>query len=156
MTPKISLYLQCTGCDRVEYCDGDNLVAKLRSVQMLRRMAKPDEELIRALIEEAADRLPCEKCDSRGMTVTENDPFDDDAWGDPKKCEGCGGKIPPERLEVFPDTTMCMKCQSGAERGEVSDEPDYCPRCGDIMQMKRRTGGGIAGYRMVCPTCSRR
>jgi DNA-directed RNA polymerase subunit M/transcription elongation factor TFIIS len=154
--PKISLYLQCSSCDRVEYCDVDNLLRKLRSVQMLRRNVEPDEELIRELIAQAADRLPCPKCDSHGVSISDNDPFDDDAWGDPKKCERCSAKIPPERLEVFPDTKLCMKCQSGEERGESSDEPDFCPRCGDVLQMKRRTGGGLAGYRMVCPSCTRR
>ena len=25
-------------------------------------------------------------------------------------CELCGSEIPPERLEVLPDTTTCVKC----------------------------------------------
>lgn len=33
------------------------------------------------------------------------------------KCEICGGKIPEERLEAMPDTTVCVPCQRTRERG---------------------------------------
>jgi len=29
---------------------------------------------------------------------------------DAKKCRICGAEIPPERLEVIPDTLVCVKC----------------------------------------------
>lgn len=31
------------------------------------------------------------------------------------KCEGCGEAIPPERLEILPYATLCVKCQSEAK-----------------------------------------
>lgn len=31
-------------------------------------------------------------------------------------CERCGKPIPPERLEVKPDATMCVSCQTEVER----------------------------------------
>lgn len=31
-------------------------------------------------------------------------------------CERCGKAIPPERLEVKPDATMCVSCQAEVER----------------------------------------
>lgn len=31
-------------------------------------------------------------------------------------CERCGEAIDPERLEVLPDTTLCMKCKQEIER----------------------------------------
>jgi DnaK suppressor protein len=31
-------------------------------------------------------------------------------------CEGCGGKIPVERLNVLPYTTSCIECQRDAEQ----------------------------------------
>lgn len=31
-------------------------------------------------------------------------------------CEGCGGDIPPERLEVEPTATRCVSCQTLADR----------------------------------------
>ena len=31
-------------------------------------------------------------------------------------CEGCGGSIPVERLEIFPSATSCVTCQQSRER----------------------------------------
>ena len=31
-------------------------------------------------------------------------------------CERCGSEIPPERLEVKPEATLCVKCQGEVER----------------------------------------
>lgn len=31
-------------------------------------------------------------------------------------CEKCGAKIDPERLEIFPETTLCIDCKRAAER----------------------------------------
>ncbi len=31
-------------------------------------------------------------------------------------CERCGEKIDPARLEIMPQTTLCVRCQSQAER----------------------------------------
>ena len=30
-------------------------------------------------------------------------------------CEGCGQPINPERLEIFPEATLCVACQSKKE-----------------------------------------
>ena len=32
-------------------------------------------------------------------------------------CEGCGEPINPDRLEVVPEATLCIKCKSAAEQG---------------------------------------
>jgi len=32
------------------------------------------------------------------------------------KCEGCGAKIDERRLEAFPEATLCLKCESKAEK----------------------------------------
>jgi hypothetical protein len=29
---------------------------------------------------------------------------------EPKRCRVCGVEIPPERLEVIPDTLVCVRC----------------------------------------------
>lgn len=34
--------------------------------------------------------------------------IDDGTYG---TCVGCGGPIPPERLEVMPETAYCVKCR---------------------------------------------
>lgn len=31
-------------------------------------------------------------------------------------CESCGKKIDPERLEIFPETTLCVDCKRKQER----------------------------------------
>ncbi|MCB0163848.1 MAG: TraR/DksA C4-type zinc finger protein [Anaerolineae bacterium] len=31
-------------------------------------------------------------------------------------CESCGKTIDPERLEIFPETTLCIDCKRQAER----------------------------------------
>ena len=31
-------------------------------------------------------------------------------------CEMCGNTIDPERLEIFPETTLCINCKRQAER----------------------------------------
>ena len=31
-------------------------------------------------------------------------------------CEKCGQKIEPERLEIFPETTLCIQCKRESER----------------------------------------
>ncbi len=31
-------------------------------------------------------------------------------------CERCGKKIDPERLEIFPETTLCIDCKRTSER----------------------------------------
>lgn len=31
-------------------------------------------------------------------------------------CEGCGKPIPPERLEIVPETRLCVECQRQRER----------------------------------------
>ncbi len=31
-------------------------------------------------------------------------------------CEKCGNEIAPERLEIFPETTLCISCKRQSER----------------------------------------
>ncbi len=33
------------------------------------------------------------------------------------KCDICGGEIPPARLRALPFATLCVKCQTEAEKG---------------------------------------
>jgi len=36
-------------------------------------------------------------------------------------CEWCGKKIPEKRLELLPEATLCVECQSERERESASD-----------------------------------
>jgi DnaK suppressor protein len=39
--------------------------------------------------------------------------LDEGSYG---RCEGCGGAIPVERLEIFPSATACVSCKQSRER----------------------------------------
>lgn len=155
--PTYSVYLQCSGCENVEFADADQLLARLRKMGMMRRDAEPSNDLIKEMVERMCDGFKCATCDNVGLTTSDEDPFDDEEWGQARKCERCKATIPAERIEVFPDTRLCTSCKAKVDAGEETDEiePDYCPKCGDIRQLKARGGSGIAGYKMYCPTCRR-
>jgi RNA polymerase-binding transcription factor DksA len=38
-------------------------------------------------------------------------------------CERCGNPIEPERLEIFPETTLCISCKRATERQSRSQRP---------------------------------
>jgi len=38
-------------------------------------------------------------------------------------CERCGKQIDPERLEIFPETTLCVNCKRATERYIRSRQP---------------------------------
>jgi RNA polymerase-binding transcription factor DksA len=46
-------------------------------------------------------------------------------------CEGCGRKIPKERLKAIPDTVLCVQCATESENENHSDHiiplVDYDP-----------------------------
>lgn len=151
-----STYLQCNSCENVEFADTMDLVDRLRKLGMLRRDAKPDGGVVKELVERMSDGFKCSTCGSVGMTANAEDPFDDEDWGQGRKCDRCSEIIPAERMEVFPDSRLCMKCQAKADSGDHDDgEVDYCAKCGDARQLRKRPGSGIAGYQMYCPTCRR-
>ncbi|RME86262.1 MAG: TraR/DksA family transcriptional regulator [Caldilineae bacterium] len=47
-------------------------------------------------------------------------------------CERCGQPIPPERLDVKPDATLCVKCQSEVERLKKRGLPVQRHRWGHV------------------------
>ena len=155
MVPSFRVFLECPHCGKVEYCDALRIIERLREIKMLRRNAEPDQATVAELVRQAADRFACVGCGSLGLRPCDEDPHEAAAWGDPVYCEVCQAVISSERLEVFPDSRLCTKCQSLDENGQTTDVPDYCSRCGDILQLKRRTGAGLAGYRSFCPTCGK-
>lgn len=130
---------------------------RLRKLGMMRRDAEPSNDLIKEMVERMCDGFKCATCDNVGLATSDKDPFDDEEWGQARKCERCQATIPAERIEIYPDTRLCTNCKAKVDAGEETDdvEIDYCPKCGDIRQLKARGGSGIAGYKMYCPTCRR-
>lgn len=154
--PEPVLSLRCQHCHRRDDLLADDLYSRLRELGFLRRGGEPSLDLALELSRNAISEGRwgnCPACGQPGYGIT-TEPREEEAadWGDPVRCEQCRSIIPTERLEVFPSTKLCSKCQVKVESGAPTGEAEYCPRCGDLMQLKR-VQSPLAGYRMHCPTC---
>ena len=134
------------------------MLARLRAAGMLRREKEPSAELVAELLSTATGRFICSECGGLGLTVAPlEDEFDDEPWGQTERqCTSCAQVIPAERVELFPDVTLCVKCQRIDEAGGPADTPDYCPKCGAVMTTRLHSGSGITRYQITCPQCGRR
>lgn len=128
------------------------MLQRLRDVGMLRRQAEPDWPMIIELVSNQADTLKCGNCGHTGLILEEARDDFDDAFVGTRLCEVCKQPIPPERLEVFPDSTRCAACQNKS----TAEDADYCPQCGTPMTIQTSKGQGIARYVYRCPDCGYR
>ena len=150
----MSVVLKCHHCQHESRMSEGNMLATLQRHGMLKRDHNPDLSLLRELLTSISDVLHCEHCHKTGASV--QDDWTDD-WDDEVRCQGCQTEIAPERLEVFPDTKLCPRCQSDAESGRSpGEELEYCVACGGVMQLAQRRGAGLAKYAMVCSDCGKR
>lgn len=141
----------CPACHHSAIKGFAQTVEALQSAGMLRRVEHPEDALVLELLANSAERLICSECGQAGLQISDvHEEFD---CPESKKCERCGADIPAERLEVFPDTTVCVQCQSAGEAGAVHNDAEYCPRCGGPMQLRQAGGSGLARYEMKCFTC---
>ncbi len=152
-----TIELACPKCGWTTVCGPGAMLQWLRAVKMARRDTEPDPELIAELFRSAAGRFECPDCQAKGLIVrasqVEAEEQDDEAWGMARICQSCRRPIPRERLEVFPDTRLCVACQSKDDRKEQGGEVEYCPRCGSVMSLRQTSGAGLTRYKMTCPTC---
>ena len=147
----------CPACPHSEETPQDVLYQRLRGAGLLRRVEAEDAKDLDYLLQLAGsvkEKLNCPTCGA-GNYQPELASNEDVSWGDSRKCAGCQTLISPERLEVFPDSTLCPACQQKAEKGD-SGQAEYCPRCGTPMQVRQRRGRGIAAYELACPSCGGR
>jgi hypothetical protein len=153
----LSRSLACEDCGWRTFCGAEEIAAKLRLVGLLRRETEPDEATLAELLPCAVGRMTCPGCKRIGLVVSEPEIDEDDDWQTAILCEACRKPIPPERLEVFPDSKRCVDCQSRAESGEPDDdEPEFCPRCGALLELRVSRGSGITRYKRFCtgvPSC---
>jgi hypothetical protein len=102
-------------------------------------------------------RLACDGCGRVGLLFAPADEFGDDAdWQRAIVCVVCREPIPPERVEIFPQTRRCVASQDVADRGLEPEEPEFCPKCGALVELRVSQGGGITRYRRCCtgnPPC---
>jgi RNA polymerase-binding transcription factor DksA len=146
--------LTCPACHKTRACDRGAIVRRLLNIKMLKADSDAENDLLLELFKSAAPRMNCEGCGAVGLRVSAGEEPAADEWQQARACRQCRRPIPAERLEVFPDAVLCVACQSGDERGTSPDAPQYCERCGQIMQL-RQSRNGITRYVMVCPNCRR-
>lgn len=153
-------HLTCKHCDWHTLSTAEEAVQRLRLVGVLRRERDPGRDLLAELLMSTAPHMTCPLCKSRGLTAREADDAagdEEDAWQPAVLCEVCREPIPPERLEALPDARRCMKCQAAVESGAaVDDEPEFCPRCGALVELRVSRGAGITRYKRFCtgtPPC---
>lgn len=137
--------------------DAADAASRLRLVGSLRRDGQPEIAVIEALLIDAAGRMTCPGCKQIGLTVEDPaDETDTDDWLAAVLCEACRKPIDPKRVEALPGVKRCAACQQRAEAGESDDEPEFCPRCGSLMELRVSRRGGLTRYRLFCtgdPPC---
>jgi hypothetical protein len=156
-----SAILACAKCGWRTTCGEDELARRLRTLGLLRRSPHPPTELVSELLKVNIHRLACDACHHTGLygpTVSAGSESDDDDgdWQQARICEVCREPISPDRLEVFPTAKRCAKCQDLADRGAEPDPIEYCPKCGEVLEMRVSGGGGITRYKQFCtgnPPC---
>lgn len=151
------LTLRCQNCGERVSLSRTDLQAKLRDLGFLRREAEPSDELLLEISQSLVLTGRIGSCPACGQSKlaessdAESD-FADEWLGDVRSCKQCGMAIPPERVEIFPETRFCAACQKKVDSGAASQEREYCPHCGDVMQLRAMISPG-ATYRMYCPSC---
>ncbi len=152
--------LHCPACGWQTICGASDLASRLRIVGFLRKDHDPDEAIVAELAQTAAPRMTCPTCKRVGLSITEARDADllvDDDWQAAVLCEVCRQAIDPERLEFVPGTRRCVACQGKSEAGTLEqDEPEFCPKCGALVELRVSRGSGLTRYKRFCtgiPPC---
>jgi hypothetical protein len=152
-----SYELTCRNCGWRTVCGPSDATSRLRLIGLLRRETDPDDAVIAELLLQAAPRMTCPICKEKRLVAKPSDLADEDAdWQTAVLCEVCRKPIDPERLEAIAVTKRCTACQGKAEAGQLAEEPDYCPHCGALTEVRVSRGGGITRYKRFCtgaPPC---
>ena len=154
--------LSCPDCGWRTVCGPADLAARMRIVGLLRRDKDPEEAVLAELSATAAPLMTCPTCKRKGLRITDGeaadgDDFSDGDWQAAVLCEVCRQPIDPERLEFVPDAKRCVDCQGKAEAGTLEeDEPEFCPKCGSLVELRVSRGSGLTRYKRFCtgvPAC---
>jgi Zn finger protein HypA/HybF involved in hydrogenase expression len=151
-----SYQISCANCGWQTVCGRDDAIARLRIIGLLRREPDPDVEVVAELLVDATPRMTCPLCKEKQLSARLSVDDADDDWQSAVLCEVCGEPIDPERVEAIPGTKQCAACQGKSERGQLVDEPDYCPHCGALVDVRVSRGSGVTRYKRVCtgdPPC---
>ncbi|MEM6331156.1 MAG: TraR/DksA C4-type zinc finger protein [Planctomycetota bacterium] len=160
--------LVCRECSWRTLVGPSELATRLRLIGLLRRDKDPPEDLVLELARESSARMTCPGCKRIGLTLREADEpltggaagdedWPDGDWQAAVLCEVCRQAIDPERLEFVPGTKRCTACQGKAESGKLDDdEPEFCPKCGSLVDLRVSRGSGLTRYKRFCtgsPAC---
>jgi Zn finger protein HypA/HybF involved in hydrogenase expression len=153
----LSATLKCQRCGWRTCCGQQEIERRLRGLGLLRRAPHPPEELVRELLAANLSRLKCDACGFAGLRLGKIDQADAPGdWQQVVLCQICNQPITPERLEVFPYATRCVDCQDASDRGVETAEPEFCPKCGSLLELRVSRGSGIIRYKQFCtnsPPC---
>jgi RNA polymerase-binding transcription factor DksA len=152
-----SYEITCRNCGWRTVCGRDDAVARLRLLGQLRREREPADDLVETLFVESAPRMTCPICKEKNLMASPTELENADDWQTAVLCETCREPIDPERIEALPNTKRCAACAAKAESGQLQDvDPDYCPHCGALVEVRVSRGSGITRYKRVCtgdPPC---
>lgn len=154
MAEEILFDLQCHACSWHAICGPLEIEKHLRAAGHMRRVERPDAELVRELLAGVGMQLHCPDCGQAGLRMNRFEEEDD--WATARCCEICRQPISPERLEALPDAKRCMTCQQAEDRGQTKQEIEYCERCGAILELRVSRRSGITRYQLFCtgqPPC---
>lgn len=154
--------LSCRKCSWRNLCGASAIVDWLLRARLIRPTAERDKEVTQELFLHSGDKFRCPECGASGLVVSVSEGEggsqsweDGELWGEGRRCEECGRTIDAERLEAFPEGRLCVDCQRKVESGDLGGIADYCPRCGNIMVLRRSGGEGLTRNKLVCPACRR-
>ncbi len=145
----------CPQCDWSELCGPEGMTRRMMAVGRLKRTSELSLDMLAELFQASAGSLVCPECGHTGLKLKPRSDLDED-WPGGRPCTVCDKTIPEERLELYPEATLCAECQGKIDRGENVGDMDYCPRCGAPMQLRQGRSGGITRYEMACtgsPPC---
>lgn len=145
----------CPHCQASELCGPEGMTRRMMAARRLKRTSEINLDMLAELFQASAPFLTCLECGHTGLTLRPRSDLDDN-WPGGRPCTACGKNIPAERLELYPEATLCAACQEKIDRDDTVGDMDYCPRCGAPMQLRPSRGGGITRYKMVCtatPPC---
>lgn len=149
------LIWRCSACGRREETDTDTLARRLQGAGLLKRSSseeRGDTAYLLALASSVADRLACPACGAANYGVQSGE---GEGFATDRACDACSRPIPAERLELFPEATLCAACQAAVDQGQSFATGEYCPRCAAPLLVRAASGAGVTRYALVCPQCRR-
>ncbi len=145
----------CPKCAWSELCGPEGMTRRMMAAGRLKRASEMSLDMLAELFKASAGKLVCPECGHTGLNLRPRSDLDEN-WPGGRPCTVCDKTIPGERLELYPEATLCAVCQGKIDRGENVGDMDYCPRCGAPMQLRQARSGGITRYEMACtavPSC---